>query len=64
MLDSDVVSSRRNDIYDQLKACELRLKCLLMAGGGKKFQIADFRFKIASNGSATLKFVKGVVKFG
>ena len=29
MLDSDFVSSRRNDMRDQLKGCELRLKCLL-----------------------------------
>jgi hypothetical protein len=37
MLDSDVVASRRNDIYDQLKVCEWRLKCLLM--GGESFQM-------------------------
>jgi len=29
MLDSDFVSSSRNDMRDQLKGCELRLKCLL-----------------------------------
>lgn len=41
ILDSDFVSSRRNNIPNPLKACELRLKCLLSRDGKDEMEICS-----------------------